>query len=176
MKILKDNIRGPDWLAYLKGLDKFGNDNEEVDKWTLWVVDQFIDVLSKYRNTRGGRYVAGLYSVTAHNYFGRVTSVLPHGRRKGESFSSGIAPVNGMDRLGPTALLNSINRFDFTKVANGINLNLKFDSHTLRGKAGRAALASIIKTYFRRGGMQVQVNVFNQEELIKARDNPHLPS
>ncbi|HQL84169.1 MAG TPA: glycine radical domain-containing protein, partial [Spirochaetota bacterium] len=123
-------------------------------------------------STRGGRYVPGLYSVTAHEFFGRVTGALPHGRRKGEPFASGVSAVNGMDRNGPTALINSTNRIDFTEIANGVNYNLKFDSHTLRGETGRAALAALIRTFFRRGGMQAQINVVDPSVLIEARDHP----
>lgn len=137
--------------------------------------DAFVQRLTAFgNNTRGGPYTAGLYSVTAHNYFGRVTGALPHGRRKGQAFASGIAPLNGMDRNGPTALLNSVNRLDFCRIANGVNFNLKFDPHTLRGDTGVMALGSLIKTYFRRGGMQVQVNVLDPAVLMKARDNPDL--
>ncbi len=45
---------------------------------------------------------------------------------------------------------------------------------TLRGEAGRAAFTSLIRTYFKRGGMQVQTNVLDPKELIRARDNPAL--
>jgi pyruvate formate-lyase/glycerol dehydratase family glycyl radical enzyme len=172
--LLKRNINDPWWLAYLKGLEKFGNDDTDVDRWVLYVVYEFIKALSGFKNTRGGKYVAGIYSDTIHNYFGRITGASAHGRRKGESFASGIAPGNGMDRNGPTALINSVNRFDFTKIANGINFNLKFDSHTLQGHNGKTALGNILKTYFRRGGMQVQTNVLDPKELIRARNNPEL--
>ncbi|MCP4288191.1 MAG: formate acetyltransferase, partial [Gammaproteobacteria bacterium] len=74
----------------------------------------------------------------------------------------------------PTALLNSVNQLDFTSVANGINFNLKFDRHTLRGKTGVATLNSLVKTYFRRGGMQVQINVLDPTVLLEARQNPDL--
>jgi len=138
------------------------------------VINEFMKILSSHQNTRGGKYVAGLYSVTAHQYFGEVTGALPHGRKKGESFASGIAPINGMDKNGPTALINSVNRIDFTETANGINFNLKFDSLCLRGQTGLLALGNILKTYFRRGGMQVQVNIMDPKLLLKARDNPEL--
>ncbi len=175
VNLLKRDIDDPKRYDYLKGLHKFGNDIAAVDNWTVYVADEFIRILSEFqKNTRGGRYVAGLYSVTAHDYFGKITGALPHGRRRGESFASGISPVNGMDKNGPTALINSINRFDFTKVANGINFNMQFDHHTLRGQTGKKALKNIIKTYFRKGGMQVQVNVFDPDILIKARDKPEL--
>ncbi|MEJ2039016.1 MAG: pyruvate formate lyase family protein, partial [Desulfosarcinaceae bacterium] len=102
--ILRDNFKDGQARAYLRGLAKFGNDIADVDRWSLYVVDRFVDTLATFgRNTRGGAYTAGLYSVTAHAWFGEVTGALPHGRRKKEPFASGIAPLNGMDRSGPTA-------------------------------------------------------------------------
>jgi formate C-acetyltransferase len=169
---LKQNLTDENLRAYLKGLEKFGNDKLDVDKWMVYVVNRFTEELTKYTNTRGGKYVTGLYSVTIHEYYGRITGALPNGRRKGESFASGVSPANGLDRLGPTALINSVNRIDFTKIANGINFNLKFDRHMLRGKTGQAALATLLKTYFKKGGMQTQVNVLDHAVLIEARDNP----
>jgi pyruvate-formate lyase len=173
--LLARNINNPKAYTYLRGIAKFGNDVPAADRWTRYAVAAFVERLNSYgNNTRGGPYTTGLYSVTAHNYFGRMTGALPHGRRKGQAFASGIAPLNGMDRHGPTALLNSINRLDFCRIANGVNFNLKFDPHTLRGDTGVMAMGSLIKTYFRRGGMQVQVNVLDPVVLMAARDNPDL--
>ena len=173
--VLKDNLSDPKDMAYLKGIPKFGNDDEKVDQWTGYVIDAFVNTLNAFSpSTRGGQYTTGLYSVTAHEYFGRVTGALPHGRPKGAAFASGIAPLNGQDRLGPTALLNSMNRIDYTRIANGINFNLKFTPHALRGQTGKLALSSLIKTFFRRGGMQVQINVLDPSVLMAARDNPAL--
>jgi len=174
VRLLKKNINDPKWLAYMKRAKKFGNDEEDVDQWTLYVVDAFGKALDGYKNTRGGKYNMGIYSDTIHEFFGRITGAMPYGRKKGESFSSGISPGNGFDKNGPTALINSANRFDFTTIPNGINFNLKFYPHTLRGEKGRAILSSLLKTYFKRGGMQTQINVLDPEELKKAYDNPDL--
>ena len=175
VEILKKNIPDEKDRAYLAGIVKFGNDNMEADRWTRYVADTFEKVLTSMgKNTRGGDYVMGLYSVTAHEYFGRITGALPNGRRKGESFASGISPENGKDLRGPTALLNSVNRLDTTRVGNGLNFNLKFDPHTLRGPEGTGALQALIRTYFSRGGMQVQINVLDPSVLIEARNNPSL--
>lgn len=170
--LLKKNIDDPEWLACLRGLKKYGNDEEEVDLWTLYVVEEFRKALEGYVSTRGGTYAMGIYSDTIHEFYGRITGALPYGRRKGESFSSGISPGNGFDTRGPTALINSANRFDFTKIANGINLNLKFNAAIVNGETGRAAFAGLLKTYFKRGGMQVQTNILDPAELLRARENP----
>ena len=170
--LLKRDLQDEKWRAYLKNMDKFGNDNEEADAYTLYVLNTFNKNLNGRMNTRGGKYTTGLYSVTAHQYFGEITSALPNGRRRGESLASGIAPSNGQDRLGPTAMFNSVNRIDARNFANGINLNVKWDVNSIRGKTGRLALKNILKTYFRRGGMQAQFNVLDPSILLKARDNP----
>jgi formate C-acetyltransferase len=174
VRLLKKNIDDPKWYACLKGLKKFGNDEEEVDRWTLYVVEAFGRSLDGYMNARNGRYVMGIYSDTLHEFYGRITGAMPYGRRKGESFSSGIAPGNGFDRNGPTALINSLNRFDFRTIPNGINFNLKFYPHTLKGEKGAMVLSTLLKAYFQRGGMQTQINVLDPEELKKARENPEL--
>jgi pyruvate formate-lyase/glycerol dehydratase family glycyl radical enzyme len=173
VELMRKDIPDEKWLLYLKGLEKFGNDEPEADGWTRYVITAFDSALSNYMNTRGGRYVTGIYSVTAHQYFGKITGALPHGRRRGEAFSSGIAPVNGMDRKGPTALLNSVNSIDFTQIANGVNFNLQFDQALLRGEKGASLLDALLKIYFERGGMQVQVNVFDPQILVEARNDPH---
>lgn len=171
---LKNNLKDNYWHAYLKGLEKFGNDEESADRSTIYVIEKFRDAIGKYTNTRGGRYVVGLYSVTSHKHWGNVVGALPNGRRMGQSFASGIAPSNGMDKKGPTALLNSVNRIDFTNIANGVNLNLKFEQHLLNKEAGRQAFSSIVKTYFKKGGMQFQVNVLDPKVLMEAKENPEL--
>jgi pyruvate formate-lyase/glycerol dehydratase family glycyl radical enzyme len=173
VELLKRDIPDEKWLLYFRGLEKFGNDDPEADGWTRYVIVVFDRALAGYSNIRGGRYVTGLYSVTAHQYFGKITGALPHGRRRGESFASGIAPVNGMDRKGPTALLNSVNSIDFTRTANGINLNLQFDQTMLKGEMGASLLNALLKTYFDRGGMQVQVNAFDPRILVEAKNDPH---
>ncbi|MBP7736870.1 MAG: formate acetyltransferase [Spirochaetes bacterium] len=173
VSILKKNIPDEKDRVYLECIVKFGNDDDEADRWTRYVAETFEKTLSSQgKNTRGGDYVMGLYSVTAHEYFGRITGALPHGRRKGESFASGISPQNGKDLRGPTALLNSVNRLETTRVGNGLNFNLKFDPHTLRGPEGTGALQALIRTYFSRGGMQAQINVLDPSVLIEARNDP----
>lgn len=172
VSLLKKNFSQNGWRNYFRHLPKFGNDLEAVDNHTLYVIDTFARFIGVHSNTRGGKYTTGLYSVTAHQYYGTVTGALPNGRRKGESFASGIAPANGMDKNGPTAMLNSVNRIDFTRFANGINLNIKFDPAIIKGKTGRHVLESLLKTYFRRGGMQAQLNILDASTLREARDNP----
>ncbi len=170
---LKKNVRDPVMAARMKNLSAFGNGDAETDRWTSRVIDGFVSILNNSGlNTRGGRYVTGLYSSTSHDYFGSVTSALPSGRKKGEPFPSGLAPSNGRDRHGATALLNSMNHIDVRQCLNGVNFNMKFQKTALTGDQGRITLKALLTPYFNRGGMQVQVNVLDRKTLMEARDFP----
>lgn len=172
-EILKKNIDDPVGLARMKKLSAFGNGDASADTWTAYVIDRFVSVLEGFGvNTRGGKYVTGLYSSTAHDYFGSETGALPSGRKKGESFASGLAPINGRDRNGATALLNSMNSLNVMNCPNGVNFNIKFQGDTVSGEKGAKTLRALLTPYFKRGGMQVQVNVLDRETLIKAREFP----
>ena len=172
---LKSNLNDKALHARLRRIEKFGNDHEKADAWTRYVADHYADVVKALgKNTRGGQYNAGIYSNTTHVHFGSFVGALPNGRRAGEPFASGMAPENGMDKKGQVALINSMNRLDFTKFANGINFNIKLDASCFRDAAGRNALSSIFSVYFKRGGMQVQVNMLDPQMLVEARKNPEL--
>jgi formate C-acetyltransferase len=152
---------------------KFGNDDQRADRLADRVMGIFSDALAGHQNTRGGPYLGGFYSVTAHAAFGRMTGALPSGRRRGRPLASGLSPSNGLDRLGPTASLNSAASLDLLgKARNGCTVNLKLDGSCLRGNEGTRALAGLVRGYFKRGGMQVQTNVLDPGVLAKARDDP----
>jgi formate C-acetyltransferase len=172
IKELKTNFKNNDIRKQLQDIPKFGNDHPEVDKMVMYVAGTFSDILNNYTNYRGGKYVTGLYSMTTHAYFGKITGALPSGRKKGVSFSSGIAPTNGADKSGPTAMFNSLNRIDYSKFSNGVNLNVKFNKQILTGEVGKNAMKALVTTYFKRKGMQVQINALDPGVLIKAQKNP----
>lgn len=77
-----------------------------------------------------------------------------------------------MDRLGPTALLNSVARIDATLAANGYALNLRFDTPTLSGEKGLDIMTALALGFFESGGMEMQMNVLDHNVLLDAMDNP----
>lgn len=162
----------PDLKARLIGFDKFGGDKARVDFIARRMMALFDRVVSKNTNTRGGRWMPGVFSMTCHRSMGRKMGALPSGRLAGAPMADGIAPSDGSDCLGPTASLNSVAKLDPTHTPNGVNLNLKFDAETVRGRKGARLLESLIKGYFRQGGMQVQVNVLDHKVLLEAKTSP----
>ncbi len=172
--ILKDNFKGHEdlRLELATKLPRYGNGIPEADRMTQLAADAFADALWAHKNTRGGQYVPGFYSMTCHIGFGKVTGALPNGRPAGKRLSNGLAPADGSERLGPTAVLRSAASLDSTKWMNCHALNMKFDKKMVQGETGCKALMYLFKNYFDQGGMQVQVNILDAETLKAAKNDP----
>lgn len=173
LRALRDNFASaPEIRDELLQAPKYGNDHSLPDKYADLVAGIFHSALARHRNTRGGPYVPGFYSVTCHVAFGQKVGALPSGRKAGEPFAASLGPANGRDRLGPTALLRSVAQVNSTLSPNGYALNLRFDPVTLAGDQGTNVLVGLVKGFFSSGGMEMQLNVVDSEMLEDARLHP----
>jgi len=162
----------PELRARLRRAPKYGNDDPVADQHVASVMRLFASCLAGKRNTRSGQYAAGFYSVTSHEAFGQKVGASPSGRGAGEPFSSGISPCSGVDRQGPTAALLSQANLPLDLAPNGVNFNLELAPWAVSGDRGVANLTGLIDGSFAAGCMQLQINVFDPQILIEARDNP----
>jgi len=151
---------------------KYGNDDEVTDRFTRLAAETFCQEVETHPNPRGGRYQPGLYTVTTHVALGLAVGATPDGRRARDPLSQGISPVQGRDRQGPTAAMKSAARLNHTLVSNGSALNQKLNPAFLRGGKGSETLASLLRGYFRLGGMQLQWDLVDNEMLQTAQEHP----
>lgn len=175
VQVLRSDFEGHATLRaeLVARLPRYGNGDAEADATTQLAADAFSDAICAKRNTRGGRYIPGFYTMTCGTAFGKVTGASADGRRAGHRLSNGFSPVDGADKEGPTALLRSAGGLDKRRWANGGALNLKFDQRTVQGVVGRRALAALLRTYLvDEGGLEVQVNVLDAETLRAAKADP----
>ena len=174
LKALDDDFVGHErLLRQIKNkAPKYGNEEEAADEIARRVAEMFSDEVLQYRNPRGGGYVPGFWTMTTHNGFGSYLGALPNGRKAGASLAEGITPTAGSDKRGPTAVMRSVVSLDTERIGNGCTLNQKFSPSALAGEKGSRDLASLIRTYFDLGGMQVQFNVVDRETLVAAKNHP----
>ena len=64
--------------------------------------------------------------------------------------------------------MNSVTKLPIARVYNGANLNMRFQGK----KISTANLATLIRTYFKRGGTQVQFNMVDSAVLRDAQQYP----
>ncbi len=172
--ILLHNFDGHDDLQhYLKTCcPKFGNDDNKADWIMKDLTDFYARVTESMRNPRGGRWQLGLYTVEDHSKLGTMTGALPEGRNAGISLANAIAPVQGADHTGPTAVLNSLVKTDLSVATNNMVLDLKFNPSFMAKPAHVAAMRAMINSFFRRGGLEIQFNIIDRATLIDAQAHP----
>jgi len=153
---------------FLNQVPKYGNDQEDVDDMAAQVMNHFCDVLAKHKNFRGGAFWPGIFSVGFHLAMGSFTGATPDGRNAGDILGNGLTPTDGNALSGPTAVMNSITRLPLKRLYNGANLNMRFSGSRIHPKI----LMALLKTYFQRGGIQVQFNMVDTETLREAQRNP----
>lgn len=159
-------------LQMIEEVDKFGNDEEEVDLIAREAAYTYTKPLLQYKNPRGGLFQAGLYPVSANVPLGAQTGATPDGRLAGTPMADGVSPSAGKDVNGPTAAANSVSRLDHGIASNGTLYNQKFHPSALSGEAGLDNFVSLIRSYFDRKGSHVQFNVVSRETLLDAQKHP----
>jgi len=173
-EIVRNNFKGREDIRQLilNKAPRYGRDDESANKYARLAANIYSDEVTKHKNPRGGHYIPGFYSVTAHLAFGEYVGGLPSGRLSGMPLSNGISPAAESSDRGPTALLNSVSSVDFAQAANGVNLQMGLDPVIINDKRGSDLFHLLINGYFSRGGMQVQFNVLSPEILKNAQANP----
>ncbi|MBU4601781.1 glycyl radical protein [bacterium] len=170
---LKDNFVSHEEIRqlFLNKTPRYGNDDDYADDIMKLVFNAFYEEVNGRKNTKGGVYRINMLPTTCHIYFGSVVGATPDGRREKQPLSEGISPVQGADRLGPTAVIKSAAKMDQVKTG-GTLLNQKFTPQLLEGEEGINSLAHLIRVYFKLGGHHIQFNVISADTLKAAQKEP----
>ncbi|MDP4125849.1 MAG: glycyl radical protein [Bacillota bacterium] len=173
LKTLEDNFAGHEAVRQLL-LNKtphFGNDQEYADDIMVEIFNSYYDEVNGRPNTKGGVYRINMLPTTCHVYFGSVIGATADGRRAWEPLSEGISPVQGSDRLGPTAVIKSAAKMDHARTG-GTLLNLKFTPQVVEGDEGLEKLVQLVRSYFKLSGHHIQFNVVSAKTLRAAQKEP----
>lgn len=150
---------------------RYGNDDDYADGVMKKLFEAYFEAVDGRKNTKGGSYHINLLPTTCHIYFGSVVQATPDGRNAGEPLSEGVSPVQGADRLGPTAVLKSVAKMDHARTG-GTLLNQKLAPGLLDSEAGVNKFVDLVRSYFRMDGHHIQFNVIDVDTLRAAQENP----
>lgn len=171
---LDSNFEGKQELrqTLINKAPKWGNDDDYADDLACEVTRIYCNEVSQYRNTRGGIFRPGIYSVSANVPLGLHVAALPNGRLSTAPLADGIGAQHGTDLAGPTGVVKSAAKLDHKIITNGTILNQKFTPKLLENDIGKRGLFDLIRTYFDMGGWHIQFNVVSAETLKAAQKNP----
>ena len=150
----------------------YGDGSEETRALARQVAHNFFDAVDRSTNPRGGPHRPGLLVWTLYHDWADVVGPLPDGRRRGEAMASSIGPRGEAPIESPTSIIHDATAFDHWRCAGALTLNLRFDQNSVKGEDGLAALEALMRVYFEKGGLQLQINVVDSALLREAQANP----
>ncbi len=151
---------------------KYGNDDDFVDKYAVWFVEEMDRLIAKYRTRDGGAFYSLIAANVSNIYAGEILAATPDGRLAREAISDAGSPMHGMDHEGFTAVVNSTSKPDYTLVSGGTVLNQKFTPGLLSDPENRHKVVAAIRVYFMKGGQEMQINAVSREMLKDAMEHP----
>ena len=169
---LNADFEGYEWLQEkLLAAPKYGNNDDFVDKYAVWFVDYIPSQFALYKTRDGGGFYNNVGSNVHNVRAGKRVNATPDGRKRGVPFSDAGSPSYGRDTRGPTCTFSSLVKPDYTKLAECSVVNQKY-SPSMFTDEKRGKLAALIRTYFKKGGQQLQINSTSRKVLMDAMEHP----
>ena len=149
---------------------KYGNDYEDVDE----MANDLYEYIAKGVRQSGIDNNMQYYMIVISNNqtnteWGRLTDASYDGRVKGQFLNPANNPVGGAATSGPTAMLNSLAKFDARYHAGSVQ-NIKFTPNMFNND--REKIKFLFDTYFKRGGCHLMITVVDKGVLEDAQIHP----
>lgn len=159
-KLLKDILNS----------EKYGNDEQACDD----MANRCYEYVAKGIRNRGIENGMGYYLIVISNNqtntdWGKQTAASLDGRKRGVYMNPANNPQGGASKNGPTAVLNSLCKFD-AKYHGGSVQNMKFTPRMM--KEDKEKVQAMFETYFENGGCQLMVTVVDHGVLEDAQKHP----
>jgi formate C-acetyltransferase len=171
---LANNWEGRETLRGLcRNAPKFGNGHDGVDDLRADLTRHIYKKFNEAPGTLGGVFVPGEVIFTAHDWTGKATGATADGRMAGEVLADSAGASQGMDLNGPTALMRSVLKLPVKDyMLTSTVLNLRFLPSIMKTPQSAERVRKLFETFFKQGGMQLQINVCDSDELRAAREDP----
>lgn len=151
---------------------KFGNGNRTADAFASRLAERFAQIIREENPAGGIYYMPSFHTLNEHVGRGANYPASCDGRRAGEPFAKNIGPVAGRSHEGISGLIRSAAAIDQTAFPGGQALDIYCDSSLCRTEESRRKFGAALRTYFKLGGLQIQVNAVSIRDLENAMEKP----
>ena len=171
-----------DWKGYEKLRAEIARDGKFYganDPFTNGMARFVHASLARFAETRRDRHglkydFGNLMGYNDHiRLFGAVTGATPDGRKAGETLSFGCGPAMNHGTDAATSQLLAAAKMDPEHVmCGGAIMNLSLPASTVYDENEFEKVVLLVETYFREGGIHLQLNHVSRETLIDAQKHP----
>lgn len=174
VQMLKENYKGHEEIQHMLRYEspKMGDDDDQVDRIAILLLDWFADSLEEKRNDRNGIFRPGTGSAMYYVWHGENVMATPDGRSFGESLACNYSPSLFARCRGPVSIIKSFSKPNLMRVANGGPLTIELHDSLFRNEDSIQKVAMFIKSYMDMGGHQMQINAVNRDKLMDAKKHP----
>lgn len=172
--ILRNNWEGKEALRQLvkNRFEFYGNDNAEADAMMTKLVDDYASIVNELKSRNGNLRHGAISTFGREIDWRNCRAALPEGSKRGEILATNCSPTPSSDKKGPTSVMNSYCKIDFSKLPNGGTLELKMLPQSIQGENGVKALVGLAKTFRKNGGFYLHIDVVDSTTLIDAQMHP----
>ena len=173
---LQSNWAGPDGeraRLLMRNIPRYGSGGSRADAWAMRISKSFTDQV-KAKPTPGGiNLIPGIFSWANTIPMGKEIGATPNGRRAGEPISHGSNPDPGFRKDGaPTAMAVAIAAVQ-PGYGNSAPMQMELDPGITREEGGVEVISDLIRTHFKLGGTQINLNILDASRILAAHKNPN---
>ncbi len=174
VEILRDNWEGFEGMRNMirNRFEFYGNDNDQSDAMMVKVFNDYTDIVGQLKERAGVLRPAGISTFGREIDWRMLRMASSAGGRVGDILATNCSPTPGTDKKGPTAVLNSYCKMNFTRASNGATVELKVLPDSVKGENGIKALVALAKTFRKKGGFYMHIDVVDTATLVDAQRHP----
>jgi len=161
----------PTLLKSIMDIPKYGDNDPTADEMVRKLAEDFAQSVIRYSDDHVS-FAPSFHTLNVHVGAGTLYGASLDGRLAGQPIAKNVGTVPGKNRKGHTALMRSATAIDQSAFFGGQALDISVTVDSLKTQTERQAFQSLLQTYFRLGGLQVQVNSVGAEVLRKAMAEP----
>ena len=174
VKVIRDEYGIAVDFVNEKDFPRYGNDDNRADELVEWILELFMKEIKRHHTYRNSTPTTSLLTITSNVVYGKYTGNLPDGRKAWTPLAPGANPSYNAEKNGLLASLNSTAKLNYKFSLDGISNTQTINPEGL-GKTEEeriANLRNVLDGYFKNRGFHLNVNVFNNDLLKDAMENP----
>ncbi len=151
-------------------LPHYGNNDDRADSIAAELAACMKNACGMTQTVEGDSLIPGIFSYNYYVLYGSRTPATPDGRLAGMPLADSCGAVQGRDVTSPTALIESVTKWKQSDFLGGVAFNIRLSKRYFNG--GSEIPKSLLKTFFARGGCQIQFNCVDSEDMRRAMKEP----